>query len=338
MTEPLARAHPPWAAVVVPGLAGGRLAVVVVLHHVLADGLGGLAVLSRLLDGAEVGPVTPFPRPAPRRRALATDALRSRWHGLARLREHWRDLRRSTAAAGGVRPPRAVPCSLLAPTGLRRRFATARADVAALHRVAHERGASVNDALLAALSGAVHTLLAGRGEQVEELRVAVMVAGRRSASADVPGNQAAPLLLTVPATGTGAERLQRIAGRVRAGRLTAPDRSPIALVQPILRLLPAAALYRHYMSHQRRLHLLVSNVHGPREPVTLGGVPVVAVVPLGVGETGNLTVTVLALSYAGALTVTLVADPDRVPELDLLARSLQAELDDLVRPPGVRAA
>ena len=41
MTEPLSRSHPPWAAVVAPCLGGGRLAVVLVLHHVLADGLGG---------------------------------------------------------------------------------------------------------------------------------------------------------------------------------------------------------------------------------------------------------------------------------------------------------
>ena len=67
MTEPLSRAHPPWAAVVVPGLAGGELAVVLVLHHVLADGLGGLAILSRLVDGAPAGPVPAFPRSAPRR-------------------------------------------------------------------------------------------------------------------------------------------------------------------------------------------------------------------------------------------------------------------------------
>jgi hypothetical protein len=53
MTEPLSRAHPPWAAVVVPGLAGGELAVVLVLKHVLADGLGGLAIASRCHERAD---------------------------------------------------------------------------------------------------------------------------------------------------------------------------------------------------------------------------------------------------------------------------------------------
>ncbi|NTW41887.1 MAG: hypothetical protein HGA44_18735, partial [Cellulomonadaceae bacterium] len=48
LTRPLDRTGPLWRAEVVDGLAGGGVAVVLVLHHVLADGLGGLAVLSRL--------------------------------------------------------------------------------------------------------------------------------------------------------------------------------------------------------------------------------------------------------------------------------------------------
>ncbi|MDQ2709771.1 MAG: hypothetical protein M3Z25_20030 [Actinomycetota bacterium] len=58
-TEPLPRSRPLWAAVVVPGLAGGRVGLVIVLHHVLADGIGGLAILARLVDGADPGPASP---------------------------------------------------------------------------------------------------------------------------------------------------------------------------------------------------------------------------------------------------------------------------------------
>ena len=67
------------------------------------------------------------------------------------------------------------------------------------------------------------------------------------------------------------------------------------------------------------------------------GAPVRAIVPLGIAETGNLTVNVIALSYAGTFTVTLSADPDQVPDLPVLAAALHAELDALTtdtRPPG----
>jgi hypothetical protein len=90
------------------------------------------------------------------------------------------------------------------------------------------------------------------------------------------------------------------------------------------------------MRHQHRLHTLVSNVHGPDRPLTLDGAPVSAIIPLAIAEAGNLTVNVIALSYAGLLTVTISADPARVPDLPVLAAALQAELDDalITAPPG----
>jgi len=134
ITEPLPRSRPLWTAAVVPGLRGGRvgLVLVLVLHHVLADGLGGLAILARLVDGAEPGPARAFPQPGPARRRLAADAVRSRLRGLARFRAGWRELPRSLAAAGGVHAPRAMACSILQPTGPRRRFPVARAELAGL--------------------------------------------------------------------------------------------------------------------------------------------------------------------------------------------------------------
>ena len=328
LVEPLPRDRPLWAAVVVPGRAGDALAVVVVLHHALADGLGGLEVLSRLVDGVAPGPARPFPQPVPGWRELGADAARARVRALTRPRAAWREARRSLAAAGGLRPVRAAPCSLLGPTGPRRCFATARADLAALHRTAHAHGASVNDVLLAALAGAVCALLAGRGERVAALRVAVVVAAHREG----PGNRVAPLLVTVPTDGTAAQRLRRVAGVVGAKRDAADAPPPIAL--PLVRRVARGGPYRRYMAHQHRLHLLVSNVPGPPQPVALAGLPVTGVVPLGVGEAGNLTTTVLALSYAGTLTVTLVVDPDRVTDLDRLVRAVQDELAGYARAPG----
>ena len=58
--------------------------------------------------------------------------------------------------------------------------------------------------------------------------------------------------------------------------------------------------------------------------------PILAVVPVAVGETGNLTLEFLALSYAGTLTVTVVADADADADLPDLAAALQRELDAVV--------
>lgn len=58
---------PPWVAAVVTGLGGDRGALLVVFHHVLADGMSGLALLAQLVDGAPQVAEDDFPRQWPRR-------------------------------------------------------------------------------------------------------------------------------------------------------------------------------------------------------------------------------------------------------------------------------
>jgi diacylglycerol O-acyltransferase / wax synthase len=108
----LPRTAPLWAATLVTGPAGGGVALVIVLHHAMADGIGGLAVLANLVDGAPKTTGVSFPRPAPTAAALARDAFSSRLSGLRHIDRSCRLLRTSMGAGGGLRPPRAAPCSL----------------------------------------------------------------------------------------------------------------------------------------------------------------------------------------------------------------------------------
>jgi len=64
-THPLPRDRPLWSVTVVNGLTGGRSALVLVIHPVLADGIGGLAALALLIDGALLASEVPFPTPPP---------------------------------------------------------------------------------------------------------------------------------------------------------------------------------------------------------------------------------------------------------------------------------
>ncbi len=47
--------------------------------------------------------------------------------------------------------------------------------------------------------------------------------------------------------------------------------------------------------------------------------------------TGNVTIAFAVLSYAGTVTVTIILDPVRCPDLDFLAKGLREELDALTR-------
>jgi hypothetical protein len=87
------------------------------------------------------------------------------------------------------------------------------------------------------------------------------------------------------------------------------------------------------MNHQHRFHTLVSNVRGPADPVAIGGWPVTAAIPVGVGPGGNVPVHFEVLSYAGTLTFTVVIDPDHFPGGDELADALRAELGMITAVP-----
>jgi diacylglycerol O-acyltransferase / wax synthase len=329
----LRRDAPLWSAAYVTGLADGGSALVLVLHHALADGIGGLAVLAALVD-----PVAPeagvpgasgvgFPQPPPTRVFLTRDATVRRLQAVKRTRSSWRLLRRSMGAGGGVRPPRIEECSLVRQTGPRRRLVVLRVDQGSLRRVAHRHGATTNDAVLVAVASALHRLLLARGESVESLVVTVPVSGRGAGGGSELGNMVSPLIVPVPVTGGVEERLAEVAARVRDGKQAATGPPPIALLGWLFRPLARLGGYHWYMRHQRRFHTLVSHVRGPDEPLAFGGVRVVEAVPVGLGEGGNTTVYFEVLTYRGTLTVSVVVDPDRVPDRAVLTGALRAELD-----------
>ena len=118
--------RPLWRAWLVSDPVGGQAALILVLHHVLADGLGGLAILAALADPGLPAPTLTFPQRPPRWRELAVDAAREKMRvastlptrlrrGLAGLRE---------LGLGRSRPRLIEKTSLNRPTSKRRRFAT----------------------------------------------------------------------------------------------------------------------------------------------------------------------------------------------------------------------
>src|SRR4029453_5656194 len=96
----------------------------------------------------------------------------------------------------------------------------------------------------------------------------------------------------------------------------------------LIRVMARLGLYHWYMRHQRYLHTVVTNVRGPVRRLTFCGAPILDVLPLIVAG-GNVTMPFAVLSYAGALVVSAIADPDVAPDLLEIAAALQEELDKL---------
>jgi WS/DGAT/MGAT family acyltransferase len=338
VTTRLARDRPLWRARLLLDAAGRVAGIALVAHHVLADGMGGLAVLTALADDEAADgrpPARATPRPAPpaarpRWSTLARDAWRSRLLGLRGLaggRSRTGSARRLRGGARelGLRRPRlADRCSLLGGTGDRRRLEVATADLAAVKEAARASGASVNDVVVTAVTGALVELLARRGETVGELVVSVPVSRRLQGEAGVLGNSTGVVPVRVPAVPDAAARLAAIVAA--HDRVRGPERGgSAAVLTPLFRGLAAVGAFQAFVDHQRLVHTFVTNVRGPAQRLRIAGTEVVAVVPVAVNP-GNVAVSFDVLSYAGTLTVTLVCDPTLVPESAWLAGRVAAGL------------
>lgn len=310
--------RPLWELLVVPGAASDGPGLVLRIHHAVADGVVGVAMLGALLDertgsdrhdggspadpAARQSPPVPPPRPSRRRRAA------SLLTGLTRV----------TAVLRATVPPTA----LLGPIGRHRGVAFAEIDVAPLTLAARSRGATVNDALLAAVAVAAKAALTSAGHPVPPVlpaSVPVTLPDHRGS-----GNAVGVMLVELP---TGEEdrgrRLGCIAARTSAAKADARARGTLE----VTRTRWSARLFARMARHQHFVALFVTNVRGPRDRLSLGGAPLGRAWPVTPLQ-GNVRLGVSALSYAGRLGCTVHVDGD-VLDADLLARVLQDELEVL---------
>ena len=329
VTQRLPPDQPLWSATLVTHLAGDTCALIVVFHHVLADGMGGLAVLARLIDGVDTAPQTDFPRPKPSLRRLAGDAATGRLRALTHLVGAPAHLRDALAELRPGSTPRAPRCSLNRPVGTLRRFGIVRADLAQIRSVGHDHGGTVNDVVLAAVGAALSSLLAHRGEHADHIVVSAPISGRTEATAAQLGNQVGVIPVTLRTSGRPLDRLGAIADATRAHK-TGTRGASAALLAPVFRALAMLGVLRWLIERQHLVTTFVTNLRGPDAPVSFLGSTIAEVVPLNM-VTGNVAVAFAVLSYAGTLTVTVTVDADAVPESRFLVDALEAEFDALTR-------
>lgn len=308
--EPFPPDRPPWELVVLTGAADGRIGVLVRLHHVLADGIAAADLFAPLFDEDDV-PVGDRGAPSP------VDRRTFRLPGpLPVLRIRLREL--VTVLAAALRPSP----SFDRPVGTRRRLAATRAPFAPLRATAHAVDGRIDDLLLDAAAAGARALLEARGELRRTPRMVVSVAAtlRRAGRPEQARNLAGVLPIPIPVGEQDPER--RLAAIVRADRRVrgAPA------TQPSGRLLQRWMV--RTMFRQRLVHLLLSNVPGPSRPLHLLGAAVEELIPIGLLQ-GNIPISVVGLSYAGAYVATVLADPEVVPDVELFVEAFTRRIDTL---------
>jgi diacylglycerol O-acyltransferase len=335
MPARLDRAHPLWQVRIVTGLPDRRLAVIIKLHHAVADGHTAVRLLADLLGrpaGESRSAASAWvPQPPPRWRDLFLDNVSGHAGATGRLlrrlvdRHAWQQAGRSAEAGWRTltRNWGAPRTSLNAPIGPYRRIAVIRMDLAEAKATGHRYHATVNDLILTLIAGGLRGLLVSRGEAVDdvELRTTVPVSLRTVGDTDFAGNRVGGLVVRLPLAEARPDvRLDLI----RAETATA-KRDQVATAEPrLVQWLARSGVMRAVTRHQHITNLIVSNLPGPAGEIHALGAPVVDLIPIGV-LAGNLTVAFLAFSYHGSLTVTVWCDADRYPDVPVLVDAMNRD-------------
>jgi WS/DGAT/MGAT family acyltransferase len=335
--RPLVPSRPLWELWLLPGLPGRRVGAFLRMHHVIGDGASAMAAFGALLD-LTADPPTPVtrswaPSPAPTPAQLVRDNVVRRRRelgralaGLAHPRATVRMARQVLPAWREVLTEAPAPAtSLNVPVSPDRRFAVIRADLATTRQVARTHDAKVNDVLLTVVAAGLRELLHSRGEEVQALDQRAMVTitsppGER-AGGNKPGWMMVPLPLGEP---DNVRRLEAITIQTAARkRLARPEAG-----SGVFRFVAGQRAWYRRFARQRSVNLVVSNVPGPPTPLYLAGARVLEMFP-SMPTMGNLTLVVAALSYAGQLNITAVADARHCADVEVFAQGVRTALDDL---------
>jgi WS/DGAT C-terminal domain len=261
--------------------------------------------------GGQRAPPAPWDRP----RALGT--RRADQYGSARAA-------RLAGAAGNFRGGSRSADQLQRRIGSDRRLAIVRSDLDLAKEIAHAHRATINDVLLTAVAGGYRTLLESRGERVSGLilRAFVPISLHQEQPGQARGNVDAGMVVPLPiGEADEVRRLERIAAdsAERKKKRRPPAGSmfrSVFLQRAFLRLMP----------RQRFMNAYVANVPGPPAPLYFAGSLVLELFPL-VPITANVSIGVGALSYAGQFNITVVADRDLCPDLEVFVDGAKRSLD-----------
>lgn len=353
--EPLDRRVPLWELHVCLGLADGRVAIVAKLHHALADGAAANALLGNVTDRPGGPPERHDTLPeakleqTPSKLRLVIDAVKDAvrqlfdlpgllWAtgtALARLVRHKRQ-----ATVQVPRPILDTPrASFNGALTARRSFATCSLPLEEIKEVRRAHGVTVNDVVLAVVAGSLREWLKQRGEQLRKpLMAAVPVAtDDPDAAPRLVGNNVSNLFTTLATDIVDPVQRLRTISRVTAEakviqRLLGSDMltdwvqfTPPGPFSAFMKLYSRLRLAAH---HPPPINVVVSNVAGPRAPVTIAGAAMSDLFSVGpILEGIGLNVT--AWSYLDRMNFSLLACPDLLPDLAPIVDGLRPALDAL---------
>ena len=357
----LDRRRPLWEVYLVEGLAHDRFAIVTKSHQALVDGVNAVDIAHVIVDGdpAVDATITDTWRPTrePSDVELLTsalvDAVRRPSEVVENIRGGLVDLKavgsRALSAAGEVvstlarTAARPAPHSPLnAPVGEARRFVMIGTDLedyrtvrTRLARGNYADDVTINDVILATISGALRSWLLTRGESVHSgttVRAMVPISVYDDDASHL-GSRLTAAFVDLPVGEPGPSmRLHQIAFAMRQqmeGGQAVGAQSLAGLAgfaPPTLHSLGA----RLGSAMSRRLfNVVITNVPGPQHTLYAGDARMLStypVMPLARGQGLSIGLT----SYDGGVYYGLNADRDSMPDVDVLGQGIVDSLAELL--------
>jgi WS/DGAT/MGAT family acyltransferase len=344
----LDRHRPLWEAHVVEGLADGRFAVYSKVHHSMLDGVGALRLMQRSLsvDPDARDCVPPWSLPS---RAASASGTKRGFDPLAVVRagaDVVGDVAGLLPASlrianqvirdGDVTLPRAPKTILNGAVGGARRFAAQSWEIERIQRVAKSSATTLNDVVLAMVSGALRQYLLDQHALPDDpmtAMVPISLALRADSAGGADGGNSVGAIVVNLATDRehGATRLEEIAYSSRQAKKIMGDLTPTQILAfSALQMLPLAMTpVPGFVRYTRPpFNVIISNVPGPKEQMYFNGARLEGMYPVSIvldGQALNVTLT----SRDKYLDFGLIGCRRSVPSLQRLLTHLEASLAEL---------
>jgi diacylglycerol O-acyltransferase len=355
MSQPLDRRRPLWEMWAVEGLDGDRFALVTKTHHCMVDGISGADLMAVLLEPVPDGELLePQPwsarRPpsgarlvadaALRRAAQPGEALRAMVDAVRSPRSTFQNVKESASGLAEAFAPAFDPVSrtpLNVEVGPHRRFDWTAMRVEDLKAVKNVLGGTLNDVVLATVTGALREFFHRRGFEPDDLKVRAMVpvSIRTRDEQGALGNRVTQMIAPLPID--SADPVARL-DLVRA-TLAALKESRQALGGSLLTAISEWTVPNllvqtvRFASRTRPYNLVVTNVPGPQLPLYMQGAQMRTAYPV-VPIFENMALTVGLFSYDGGLFWGLNADWELFPDLHDFVVGLERAFAELRQAAG----
>ena len=350
-SQQLDRSKPLWEMWLVQGLERDRFAVLTKTHHAAVDGVGGVDIGTVLFD------LEPIPEPAPSDNGwvpapqpstadlvargvvdavvapvkLAERAVEAVRHPESAARRVGEALEGLGEVVGAFADP-APDVPLNREIGPHRRFTWARSELATFKLIKDTLGGTVNDVVLAVVTGALRVWLHGRGVRTEglELRALVPVSIRAEDEHGNLGNRITAMRGPLPVYVEDPVRRLRVVSEEMEGLKRSKQALGAEVISRFNDFAPPTLLAQASRINfsTRLFNLIVTNVPGPQIPLYVLGRELEEVFPVAFLPQ-NHALAVAIMSYNGRLGFGLLADYDELEDVEVFAEGLESSLAEL---------